>query len=101
MYWNHDERDASSIYAFWHSDTNRTITVCLEAADRPNEFFVKIHTDPDPRLRRPVKGSYLTVLPPTSYEVDQGTHFCCFTTPEKLPLFNVGSQSDLVALCLQ
>ena len=84
---HHDVRDESTAYAQWHSDPKWVLTLCLEAADWPNEFFIKIHEQPCVYLSEPRSGSYLTVMPPASYEEDQGTHFCCFALPERSPLF--------------
>ena len=82
-----DVRDASTAYACWHSGSQFVLTLSLEAADRPNEFFIKIHTQRCTNPNEPRAGSYLTVLPRTSYEETKDTHYCCFALPERSPLF--------------
>ena len=82
-----DKRDASTVFAFWHHDRRLALTMCLEATDFPNEFFIKIHKQPHLKYEEPRAGSYLTVLPRTFKEQINDAHYCCFVPPERLPLF--------------
>ena len=86
-----DVRDASTVYAQWHSDPQWTLTVYLEATEWSNEFFVKIHTQPCHQLKEPRAGSYLTVLSPASNEKGRNAHYCCFVPPERLSIFQCQS----------